>query len=64
MRPMSLARICGAWSHLLVGVPRKQAEDLSSPFAISVHFHFSGPGDSVFLQSWVNIGGDVAGDKM
>jgi len=47
-----------------VGVPRKQAEDLSSPFAISVHFHFSGPGDSVFLQSWVNIGGDVAGDKM
>lgn len=60
----SLAQRRDACGHLLVVVPRKETEDLSSPFPISVHFTFSGPGDSVFLQSLVNIGEEVAGEEM
>ena len=60
---MLLAQRHDACGHPLVVVPRKKVEDLSSPFASSVHFTFSGPGDCVFLQSLVNIGEEVAGEE-
>lgn len=44
-------------------VPRKKAEDLSSPFAISVHF-ISVVLVTVRFSSLVNIGEEVAGEEM